>query len=174
MSTKESTTQSAAPQPPRMTLVNPTQPGPYKPLSPGCKVPFHVVQAHRFELVDGQGRIRGGLGFTDAGDPTVMLVDAPGTKGERMLRVRAELRLDHEGPVLLFTDARRTHRLTIGLKEKMVGICFWDAPGQPRLMLGVDPKLGVVCEAFTKQGASLRPRTQQAGRTRPKAKPPAA
>lgn len=59
-----------------------------------------VIQAGRFELVDGSGRIRGRFGLTDGESPEVTLLDADG-------KARATVRLDQAGePRLELLDAK--------------------------------------------------------------------
>lgn len=104
----------------------------YDPLCKGA-VPFDVVQAHRFELVDRNGQIRGGLGFTDDGDPALLLCEY--RDGRRV--VRAELRLADEGPRFRLFNADGEARAMLALADDEVGLTLIDAHGQS-LLLGLD------------------------------------
>ena len=126
---------------------------PYKPLVPGCKVPFHIVQANRFELVDTSGRICGGLGFSDQGNPTITLTEDRGNS----LRPRVELTLDHEGPALALMDGRGKGRVVMRVgNEGTCGLVFKDERGTPRMVFGIDEHGVPLASILTKTGGVLR------------------
>jgi len=77
--------------------------------------PPEVVQAHRFELLDRQGRVRAVIGeqpnYVEDGEPIigVCLLDAEGKR-------RAYLSLDDEGPSLSF-DYAENNVLQFGVSD---------------------------------------------------------
>lgn len=128
----------------------------YDPLCKGA-VPFDVVQAHRFELVDQDGRIRGGLGFTDDGDPALLLCEY--RDGRRVIRV--ELRLADEGPRFRLFNAEGEARAMLALADDEVGLTFTDAQGQS-LLLGLNEK-GVTLRLADGRGQYVRLGLEEAG-----------
>lgn len=106
--------------------------------------PPDVVQAHRFELLDRQGRVRAVIGelpsYIEDGEPIIgiSLLD---TKGRR----RTYLSLDDEGPSLAF-DFDENNVLQIGVSDPVgdaqkpgaYGLAT-DARGVPVLAFHVSP-----------------------------------
>lgn len=101
----------------------------YDPIVPGYAVPFDVVQARRFELVDRNGRIRGGFGFTANGSPMVALTEDHGGG----VRIRAAMFLDPTGPRISLCDAEGKSRVVLGfLDESGEAVIGWrDGQGKP-------------------------------------------
>ncbi len=125
----------------------------YTSVAPG-PAPFDILQARRFELVDETGRIRARLGFTDDGDPTLILCDDDG----QQLRIRAELRLDAEGPCVVLSDKRGVRRLTLSVKKNgSVGCLINGSNGTPRLCIGSisGTGLGVIAFRDGKHGVNM-------------------
>lgn len=133
----------------------------YRPLAGGQAVPFGIVRAHRFELVDRQGRIRGGLGFARDGSPALALFDAEGRP-----HARAELGLRRDGPSLALTDSRGAVRLLARCTEEMTALFINDAKGRTRLLLGLDPK-GIVRVVSLDGRGEVFPFRQSQGRLDP-------
>lgn len=128
----------------------------YDPLCKGA-VPFDVVQARRFELVDRRGRTRGGLGFTDDGDPALLLFE--NRAGRRI--VRTELRLAEEGPRFRLFNAEGEARAMVALADDEVGLTLIDARGQS-LLLGLDEK-GVTLRLADGWGQYVRIGVEETG-----------
>ena len=125
----------------------------YKPLAPGSMIPFHAVQATRFELVDDQGHVRGGMGFTDQGEPAIFLVDDIGGG----LRLRADMVLHEDGPSLALMDPRGKGELTMRVSDDgAIGINFSDQSGRSRMVFGLDDKVVPIAAIFDKRGKTIR------------------
>lgn len=128
-----------------------SQASPYKPLVPGCTVAFEVVQAQRFVLVDKTGRIHGGLGFTDEGQPTLRLVEDHGDK----LVTRADMTLTPEGPQLGLEAA---NGLAVALVAKHGWVAFYlqESRQKPRLIFALDDHGILHAKTFDTRGKPVR------------------
>jgi hypothetical protein len=123
----------------------------YQPFAPGA-ARFDVVQARRFELVDAAGQIRGGLGFTDDGDPMLLLCDGP------KLTMRAKLTLDQKkGAMLQLGDRKGRPQITlaVGNDSPVTGIVIADARQAPRLLLGINENNVVVTGLYDSTGRQI-------------------
>jgi hypothetical protein len=98
-----------------------------------------VVRASRFELVDGEGRVRAVLGVSKSGSPEFDLRDAAG-------RPRALLLLDADSlPIFFFKDADVITRAKMELDAKGgAKLTFCDPDLTPRVEIdGAKPELKV-------------------------------
>lgn len=113
-----------------------------------------VVQAHRFELIDREGRMRGLLGELpnpDEGAPPIFGICLFDTQLER----RVYLSLDDTGPSLAF-DAEGNNVLQLGVNDDVPdvmkpGAYAWvaDATGNP--VVGVRVSSTGECESILEQ-----------------------
>ena len=89
-----------------------------------------LVRAQRFDLVDGDGRLRGSIAFNAAGQPVVALLDEAG-------RVRIAMRQNPEGQYgFSVTDAQGTLRFAVGTTARgFVGLNVRDGSGTIRANL---------------------------------------
>jgi len=112
---------------------------------------FETVQARQFILVDEAGRIRGGLGMTDAGYPTLGLTEYK----RHRLQLRAELSLAPDGPQLGLYDSSGALRLALAANGAGVSIALGDRKGKTRLCFQLTPKNVVELEMHDSRGRRI-------------------
>ncbi len=123
----------------------------YTPVLPGA-LHLGVVRAHRFELVDKDGRTRGGIGFTDDGTPAIILADDDG----RHLVIRASLELHADGPRLHLNRGKGSQALALGVTEDMAGLRFDTRAGKARMVFGLDSHDVAIASVFGRNGSTRR------------------
>lgn len=125
----------------------------YQPLAPGCKVPFEVVQARRFELVDANGVPLGGIGWSDEGNLGFSLTTQDGR-----MRTQIQLVIDAKGCGLALADEAGRPRLELRVTGKgdCALITIKDAEGNPRLALGLNEHNHVAVSEWNAEGEEVR------------------
>jgi hypothetical protein len=122
----------------------------------GGMVIYDQVFARRFQLVDSAGKFRGGLGFTDQGNPVLCLTDDPGDKSKTLTK-RAELVLTEEGPGLVLSDATGEHRARMVVKNSgEASVSLTDTKGKVRFCVLLKEDGGVVATTFDAKGKPWR------------------
>jgi hypothetical protein len=99
-----------------------------------------VVRAESFELVDGEGRARGGLAVRRDGGVELKLVDKGG-------KIRSEIRLDEKGHPILRLWGKDETCVGLGiLSDERPYFTLYDKDGKPRVGLRIvsDGNAGLV------------------------------
>lgn len=95
------------------------------------EAPTKIIEANKFRLVDGEGRIRGGMFLKADGSPQMTLLDEKG-----MARIALVIP-PNDTPGLLLLDAQEKVRATFALASAGPGMTMSDDAGNVRIGLTV-------------------------------------
>jgi hypothetical protein len=90
-----------------------------------------VVRAHRFELVDATGEVRAVLGFSQAGDPALLMLE------EAKPAVILQVSNQYADLSLLDADTQSRVTLTVTRDGDWSGLKMADGDGRPRAVFGL-------------------------------------
>ena len=103
-----------------------------------------VCEVREIRIVDDAGRVRGVLGATGGGGPTLIFRNEAGAD-------RAKLTVGADGPGLTLADEEGHTRAWLGFSKEALRIGFADEHGNNRAFFGVMRKAGPVVKFYDEQ-----------------------